>query len=96
MEVIRRIQGEQSRPIVCRDLNITLSTVTTITKNANTIKETIETAKKKTATTLRYPHRPCEWKKESCSHCGLMSQMKEIFHSHKLLLAYIFILQNVI
>lgn len=84
---VRRIRDEQSHPIVCSDLNINLYTVTTIMKNS----DTMETAKKKTATTLRYSHGPCDWKEESYSHYGLMSQMKETFHSLKLLFAYIFI-----
>jgi hypothetical protein len=38
MEVIRRMEGGESRPTVYRDLNMTLSTVTTIMKNADKIK----------------------------------------------------------
>jgi hypothetical protein len=62
-----------------------------IMKTADTIKKTMETAKTKTATTLRYSHGPCHGKKESYSHCELRSQMNETFHSHKLLFAYMFI-----
>jgi hypothetical protein len=47
MQVIRRLEGGQSRPI-CRDINTTPSTVTIILKNADKIKKKMETA------TLRY------------------------------------------
>jgi hypothetical protein len=42
MEVIRRMDGRQSGPTVCRDLNVAHSTVTTILKNVNKIKKTMK------------------------------------------------------
>jgi hypothetical protein len=40
LEVIRRMDGGQSHPTVCRDLNMAHSNVTTIMKNVNKIKKT--------------------------------------------------------
>jgi hypothetical protein len=54
MEVIRRMDGGQLHPTVYRDLNMAHSTVTTIMKNADKIRKTTETVRRKTATTLRY------------------------------------------
>jgi hypothetical protein len=54
VKVIRRMEHWQSHPTVCRDLNIIPSTVTAIMNDAGKIKKTVETARRKTATTLRY------------------------------------------
>jgi hypothetical protein len=50
-KVIRRMEGWQSRPAVCRDLNVIPSTVTAIVKNADKIEKR---ARKKTAATHKY------------------------------------------
>jgi DNA-binding NarL/FixJ family response regulator len=48
LEVIKRMEGGQSRPTVCRALNMAPSTVTTIMKNGDKIKKAMETARRKT------------------------------------------------
>jgi hypothetical protein len=53
-EVIRRTEGGQTYLNVCRDLNMAPSIGRTIMKNADKIKKTMETARRKTTTTLRY------------------------------------------
>jgi hypothetical protein len=65
--VIRKMGGRQSCPTVFRDLNMTLSTVTTITKLLIKLKRQLKMARKENCYS---------------SHWGLMSQiMKETFPS---------------
>jgi hypothetical protein len=54
MVVIRRMKCGQSCPLVCRDLHMAPSTVTTIMKKVDKIKMTMETARRKMVTILRY------------------------------------------
>jgi hypothetical protein len=54
IKVIRRTEGWQLHSAVCRDLNVIPSNVTAIVNNADKIEKTMETARRKTATTLRY------------------------------------------
>jgi hypothetical protein len=54
MKVVRRMECWQSHCTVIRDLIIIPSTVTAIRKNADKIKKTVGTERRKTATTLRY------------------------------------------
>jgi hypothetical protein len=68
-EVIRRTEGGQTYLKVSRDLNMAPSTGTTIMKNADKIKKTMETARWKTATTLKYLCGPVN----SYSHCTTKS-----------------------
>jgi hypothetical protein len=64
MDISTRMEGGQSCPTVCRDVNVAPTIVTTIMKNADKIKETMETARRKTAATLRYSHGPVIGKME--------------------------------
>jgi hypothetical protein len=54
MAVIKGVEGGQSRPIVRRDLKYVFFHCNMIMKNVDEIKKTIETARRKTAATLRY------------------------------------------
>lgn len=50
IEAIRRMEGGQSHLAFRRELNMALSTVTTIIKNADKSKKTMGTARKRTGT----------------------------------------------
>jgi hypothetical protein len=85
MEVIRRMEGVQSRTTVCRGLNMAPSTVTTIMKNADNITKIKETARGRTDTTLRYSCGPVIGKMEQLLSLWVDETNEKIFLPHKVL-----------